>query len=31
MKQPKYKVLRMYQTNEYIDFLHHELVSGFCP
>ena len=21
----------MYQTNEYIDFLHHELVSGFCP
>ena len=23
--------LHMYQTNEYIDFLHHELVSGFCP
>ena len=21
----------MYQTNEYIDSLHHELVSDFCP
>ena len=21
----------MYQTNEYIDFLHHGLVSDFCP
>ena len=26
----KRQVLRMYQTNVYTDFLHHELVSGSC-